>query len=68
MTRFRSRQHYAKPFFGVPATNRVVLFDGTHVVRLEGGLIVENGASATNLEFEMRMAPVLVPLILTRDR
>jgi predicted ester cyclase len=64
VTRFRSRQRHAKDFFGVPATGRVVLFDETHVARLVGGLIVENVVSATNLEFEMLMAPVLAPMIL----
>lgn len=64
VTRFHSRQRHAADFFGVPATGRVILFDETHVARLEGGLIVENIVSATNLEFEMLMAPVLTPMIL----
>lgn len=64
VTRFHSRQRHAKPFFGVPATGRVILFDETHVARLRDGLIVENIVSATNLEFEMLMAPVLTPMIL----
>jgi hypothetical protein len=33
-------------------------------MRLREGKIVENVVSATNLEFEMLMAPVLTPLIL----
>jgi predicted ester cyclase len=65
VTRFHSRQRHAATYFGVPATNRVILFDETHVARLRDGLIVENIVSATNLEFEMLMAPVLAPLILT---
>ncbi|MFM2043306.1 MAG: hypothetical protein RLY86_1882 [Pseudomonadota bacterium] len=65
VTRFHSRQRHAKPFFGVPAGGRIVLFDETHVARLKNGLIVENIVSATNLEFEMIMAPALSPLILT---
>lgn len=64
VTRFQSRQRHAQAFFGVAATNRVILFDETHIARLEGGLIVENIVSATNLEFEMLMAPVLSPMIL----
>ncbi len=64
VTRFHSRQRHAKPFFGLPATGRVILLDETHVARLQGGLIVENIVSATNLEFEMLMAPVLAPMIL----
>ncbi len=64
VTRFHSRQRHAKDFFGIPATNRVILFDETHVARLRDGLIVENIVSATNLEFEMLIAPVLAPLIL----
>lgn len=64
VTRFQSRQRHAKAFLGVAATNRVILFDETHVARLQDGLIVENIVSATNLEFEMLMAPVLTPMIL----
>jgi predicted ester cyclase len=64
VTRFHSRQRHAREFFGVAATNRVVLFDETHVARLRDGRIVENIVSATNLEFEMLMAPVLAPMIL----
>jgi predicted ester cyclase len=64
VTRFHSRQRHAGDFFGIAATNRVILFDETHVARLRDGLIVENIVSATNLEFEMLMAPVLAPLVL----
>lgn len=64
VTRFHSRQRHAQDYFGIPATNRVILFDETHVARLRDGLIVENIVSATNLEFEMLMAPVLSPMIL----
>jgi hypothetical protein len=53
-----------KDFFGLPASGRVILFDETHVARLRDGVIVENIVSATNLEFEMLMAPVLAPMIL----
>ncbi len=52
-------------YYGIAATNRrVILFDETHVARLAGGKIIENIVSATNLEFEMLMAPVLSPMIL----
>lgn len=64
VTRFHSRQKHAGSYFGVAATGRVILFDETHVARLRDGRIVENIVSATNLEFEMLMAPVLTPLIL----
>lgn len=64
VTRFHSRQRHAKDYFGIPATNRLILFDETHVARLAGGRIIENIVSATNLEFEMLMAPVLAPMIL----
>lgn len=62
--RFRSVQKHAKDYFGVAATNRVITLIETHVQRLRDGKIVENVVSATNLEFEMLMAPVLAPLIL----
>lgn len=64
VTRFHSRQRHAKAFFGLPATDRVILFDETHVARLKDGKIIENIVSATNLEFEMLMAPILTPMIL----
>jgi predicted ester cyclase len=64
VTRFQSPQRHVKAFFGIAATDRVILFDETHVARVENGLIVENIVSATNLEFEMLMAPVLTPMIL----
>lgn len=64
VTRFHSRQRHAKTFFGLPATDREILFDETHVARLRNGRIVENIVSATNLEFEMLMAPILTPMIL----
>ncbi len=64
VTRFHSRQRHSGDFFGVPATNQVILFDETHVSRIRDGRIVENIVSATNLEFEMLMAPALTPLIL----
>lgn len=64
VVRFRSVQKHAKEFFGVAATNRDITFIKTHVMRLREGKIVENVVSATNLEFEMLMAPVLTPLIL----
>lgn len=62
--RFRSVQKHAKDYYGVPATNRIITLIETHVQRLIDGKIVENVVSATNLEFEMLMAPVLAPLIL----
>ena len=64
VTRFQSRQTFAKAFFGVEPTGKQYLFDETHVARFRDGRIVENIVSATNLEFEMLMAPVLTPLIL----
>ncbi|SRR5579883_308873 len=65
--RFRSVQNHAKDFFGVAATNRPITFIETHVMRLRDQKIVENIVSATNLEFEMLMAPVLAPLILKSE-
>jgi predicted ester cyclase len=64
VVRFRSVQTHAKEFFGVAATNRDITLIETHVMRLRHGKIVENIVSATNLEFEMLMAPILIPLIL----
>jgi predicted ester cyclase len=64
VVRFRSVQTHAKEFFGVAPTHRDITFIETHVMRLQNGEIVENVVSATNLEFEMLMAPVLAPLIL----
>jgi len=64
VTRFQSRQKHAKDYFGIAATNAVILFDETHVATVESGKIVRNVVSATNLEFEMLMADVLRPAVL----
>jgi predicted ester cyclase len=64
VVRFRSVQKHTKDFFGIAATHRDITFVETHVMRLWDGKIIENIVSATNLEFEMLMAPVLTPLIL----
>ena len=64
VTRFQSRQRHAGSFFGLDATGRVIVFDETHVARVIDGRITENIVSATNLEFEMLMAPILTPMIL----
>lgn len=64
VVRFRSEQKHTKDFFGVAAINRIITLIETHVMRLCDGKIVENVVSATNLEFEMLLAPVLAPLIL----
>ena len=64
VVRFHSRQRHAADYFGIAATGREVLFDETHVMRIVEGKVVENIVSATNLEFEMLMAPALAPLIL----
>lgn len=63
VVRFRSPQKHTKDFFGIPATGRVITLIEAHIMRLQDGKIVENVVSATNLEFEMLMAPVLTPLI-----
>jgi predicted ester cyclase len=64
VVRFKSFQKHAKDFFGVPKSDRLITFHETHVMRFQDDKIVENIVSATNLEFEMLMAPVLTPLIL----
>jgi predicted ester cyclase len=64
VVRFKSFQKHEKDFFGIPKSDRVITFHETHVMRIVDGKIVENIVSATNLEFEMLMAPVLAPLIL----
>ena len=46
VTRFHSRQRHDMAFFGIAPTGRVILFDETHVTRLENGRIVENVVSA----------------------
>jgi predicted ester cyclase len=63
VTRFQSYQRHTKDYYGISATNRIILFDETHVTRVIDGKIIENIVSATNLEFEMLMAPVLTPMI-----
>ncbi|MBW4461595.1 MAG: ester cyclase [Nodosilinea sp. WJT8-NPBG4] len=65
VVRFKSFQQHVKDYFGIPKSDRVITFHETHVMRIINGKIVENIVSATNLEFEMLLAPVLAPLILT---
>lgn len=65
VVRFKSFQRHVKDYFGIPKSDRVITFHETHVMQITNGKIVENIVSATNLEFEMLMAPVLAPLILT---
>jgi predicted ester cyclase len=62
--RFHYRGKHGRDYFGVKATGREILFDETHVMRIRDGKVLENVVSATNLEFEMLMAPVLTPMIL----
>lgn len=64
VTRFHSKQKHAKAFFGLAPTDRIILLDETHVATIQGGTITQNIVSATNLEFEMLMAPILSPMIL----
>lgn len=64
VTRFHAHTIHAGEYYGLPATNRPILLDETHVARLSDGRIIENIVSATNLEFEMLLAPVLKPYIL----
>jgi predicted SnoaL-like aldol condensation-catalyzing enzyme len=67
MMRIRARATHTGEFLGLPATNRSILFDETHVMRIEDGMVTENVVSATNLEFEMVFAPVLTPLVLGEE-
>ncbi len=62
--RFQTKQVHTKEFYGIPATNRTITLIEAHILRLRNGKIVENIVSATNLEFEMLLAPVLAPIIL----
>jgi len=65
VVRFKSFQKHAKDYYGIPKSDRIITFHETHVMRIANGKVVENIVSATNLEFEMLMAPVLTPMILT---
>lgn len=64
MMRIRARATHTGEFLGLPATNQSILFDETHVMRIENGMVTENVVSATNLEFEMVFASVLTPVVL----
>lgn len=64
VVRFQSFQRHSKDYYGIPKSDRVITFHETHVMRIANSKIIENIVSATNLEFEMLMAPVLTPLIL----
>jgi predicted ester cyclase len=64
VARFTAVATHEGEYFGVAATRRPIVLKEAHIMRLQGGRIVENIVSAANLEFEMLMAPVLAPLIL----
>ncbi len=64
VVRFKAVATHKGELFGIKPTNRVITMIETHVLRLEGGKIVENRVGGNNLEFAMLMAPVLTPMIL----
>ena len=62
--RFNSLNTFAKEYYGIAPTYKNVTFIETHCLRFSNGKIVRNVVSATNLEFEMIIAPVMGPKIL----
>ena len=64
VVRFSAVAKHEGDFFGVKATHRPITMNETHVLRFRNGRIVENRVSANNFEFELLMAPVLVPMIM----
>ncbi len=65
LLRFTAHATHAKDYYGVAATGRSVPMHETHLIRLQDGRIVENYVGAVNLVFEMLMAPVIAPMVLT---
>ena len=53
-----------RTFLGAPKSDRIITFHETDMMRIQNGKMIENIVSATNLEFEMLMAPVQTPLCL----
>ena len=65
LLRFTAHATHVRDYYGVAATSRAVPMHETHLIRLREGLIVENYVGAVNLVFEMLMAPVIAPMVLT---
>jgi ketosteroid isomerase-like protein len=65
LLRFTAHATHARDYYGVAATGRAVPMHETHLIRLRGGKIVEDYVGAVNLVFEMLMAPVIAPMVLT---
>lgn len=64
VVRFTAVGTHKGEMFGIKPTNRPITFNETHVMTLRNGRIVENRVSANNFEFELLMAPVLIPMVM----
>ena len=64
LLRFTAHATHARDYYGVAASGRSVPMHETHLLRLQGGRIVENYVGAVNLVFEMVMAPAIAPMVL----
>lgn len=62
--RFNCLAQFKKDYIGVKATNKPLRLIETHVMTFKNGKMIEDVVSATNLEFEMTFAPVLIPAVL----
>jgi predicted ester cyclase len=64
VVRFSAVATHKGDFLGIKATHRPITMNETHVLTLRNGRIVENRVSANNFEFELLMAPVLIPMVM----
>lgn len=64
VVRFRVPAIHTGPHLGLEATEQAIVFDETHVMRIQDGRIVENIVSATSMDYEVLFAPALAPLVL----
>ncbi|WP_298144460.1 ester cyclase [Flavobacterium sp.] len=62
--RFNSINHFKGEFFGLKPTNQIASLKEVHVMTFKDGKIINNIVSATNLEYEFILYPILKDAVL----
>ncbi|MDF5716134.1 MAG: ester cyclase [Rhizonema sp. NSF051] len=64
VVRFTATTIFKKDYYGVKATNQIVLLKEVHILTFRNGKIIENIVSAINFPFEYIMYPVLKDAVI----
>ncbi|MDF5728400.1 MAG: ester cyclase [Rhizonema sp. PD38] len=64
VVRFTAKTIFKKDYYGVKATNQIVLLKEVHILTFRNGKIIENIVSAINFLFEYIMYPVLKDAVI----